>query len=131
MIDIKHLEDNIIAVIASGTLTEEDYETLTPKLEREAEQHDTLRLVWEMRDFGGWQPGALWEDAKLDTQISSEVTKLAMIGEATWQDWLTQLGKPFAAGEMRYFDLSERDAAYAWLRSDEQVSVWSQTSAAS
>lgn len=116
MIDIKHLEDNIIAVTVSGTLTEEDYETLTPRLEREAEQHEVLRLVWEMRDFEGWQPGALWEDAKLDTQLNSEVTKLAMIGETRWQDWMTQLSKPFAVGELRYFDESERDAAYAWIR---------------
>lgn len=116
MIDIKHLEANIIAVTASGTLTEEDYKTLTPTLEREAEQHDTLRLIWEMRDFEGWKPGALWEDAKLDADLNSEVTKLAMIGEARWQDWLTQLSKPFAAGELRYFGEDERDAAYAWIR---------------
>lgn len=116
MIDIQHLEDNIIAVTASGTLTEEDYETLTPRLEREAEQHDSVRLVWEMKGFEGWQPGALWEDAKLDTQLNSEVSKIAMIGEAKWHDWMTQLSKPFAAGELRYFDETERDAAYTWIR---------------
>lgn len=117
MIDIKHLEDNIISVTVSGTLTESDYETLKPRLEREAQEHDTMRLVWEMEGFEGWQPGALWEDAKLDMQINSEVTRLAMLGEARWQDWLTQLSKPFAAGDVRYFDRSERDAAYAWIRS--------------
>lgn len=105
-----------IIVTVSGTFTESDYETLTPKLEREAEQHEAVRLVWEMKDFEGWQPGALWEDAKLDAQLNSEVSKLAMIGEAQWQDWLTQLGKPFAAGELRYFAASERDAAYVWTR---------------
>lgn len=116
MIDIRHLEANIVAVTASGMLTAEDYETLTPRLEQEAEQHDSLRLVWEMRDFEGWQPGALWEDAKLDAELNREVSKLAMIGEAKWQDWMTQLTKPFAAGELRYFDENERDAAYAWIR---------------
>lgn len=116
MLDINHLEDNIIAVTVSGTLTGDDYETLTPRLEREAERHSAVRLVWEMQGFRGWQPGALWEDAKLDARINSGVTKLAMIGEARWQDWLTQLSKPFASGELRYFDVSERDAAYAWIR---------------
>ena len=119
MIDIEHLETNLIAVTANGTLTESDYETLKPRLEQEAQQHDTLRLVWEMRDFGGWQPGALWQDAKLDLHINSEVTKLAMLGEAKWQDWLARLSNPFAPGDVRYFDLSERDAAYTWIRSDD------------
>ena len=117
MIDIKHLEDNIITVIASGTLTKEDYEALTPRLEQETQRHESLRLVWEMRDFN-WQPGAALEDLKLDAKLNSEVSKLAMIGEAKWQDWMTQLSKPFASGELRYFAESERDAAYAWIRDE-------------
>ena len=119
MIDIEHLETNLIAVTASGTLTENDYQTLKPRLEREAQQHNTLRLIWEMRDFEGWQPGALWQDAKLDLHINSEVTTLVMLGEARWQAWLSKLSKPFATADVRYFDLSERDAAYAWIRSDD------------
>ena len=71
-----------------------------------------------MQDFEGWQPGALLEDAKLDVQLNSEVSKLAMIGEVKWQDWLTQLSEPFASGELRYFDASERDKAFAWVRAD-------------
>lgn len=118
MIDIEHLEDDIIVVTASGTLTRDDYATLTPRLEQEAERHERLRLVWEMRDFS-WQPGAALEDLKLDVKLNSEVSKIAMIGEAKWQDWMTQLSKPFASGEMRYFDLSERDAAYAWIRGND------------
>lgn len=74
----------------SGTLTDEDYETLTPRLEREAERHNTVRLVREMQGYEGWQLGALREDAKLDARMNSEVTKLPMIGEAKWQDWLTR-----------------------------------------
>ena len=115
MIDIQHLEDNIIAVTASGALSKDDYEVLRPRLEQEAERHETLRLVWEMRDFS-WQPGAALEDLKLDVKLNSEVSKIAMIGEAKWQDWMTQLSKPFASGELRYFDESERDAAYVWIR---------------
>ena len=117
MIDVQHLEDNIIRVTASGTLTKDDYDELGPKLEQEAQRHETLRLVWEMHDFS-WQPDAALEDLKLDAKLNSEVSKLAMIGEASWQDWMTKLSKPFASGEMRYFDKSERDAAYAWIRQD-------------
>ena len=116
MIDIKHLEGNIFSVTASGTLSESDYEMLKPRLEQEAERHGEVRLVWEMRDVEGWQPGALLEDAKLDIQLNSRVSKLAIIGEARWQNWITQLSKPFASGELRYFDMGERGAAYAWIR---------------
>ncbi len=117
MIASGHLEDNIIVITVSSTLTKEDYETLTPRLEQEAERHDTLRLVWEMQDFRGWQPGALLEDAKLDAQLNGKVTMLAMVGETRWQSWMTQLTRPFASGEVRYFDETERGAAYTWIRS--------------
>lgn len=115
MMDIQHLEDNLIVITASGTLTIDDYETLAPTLEQEADRHDALRLVSEVHDFG-WEPGAALEDLKLDLKLNREVTKLATIGDAKWQDWLTQLTKPFAAGELRYFDESDRAAAYAWIR---------------
>ena len=117
MISIDHLEDNIIVITVSSTLTKEDYETLTPRLEQEAARYETVRLVWEMQNFRGWQPGALLEDAKLDAQLNRKVTKLAMVGEARWQSWMTQLTKPFASGEVRYFDETERGAAYGWIRS--------------
>lgn len=117
MIGIEHLDDNIIVITVSSTLRKGDYETLTPGLRREAAHHETVRLVWEMRDFRGWQPGALLEDAKLDAQLGRKVTKLAMVGAARWQSWLTQLTKPFASGEVCYFDESKRGAAYAWIRS--------------
>ena len=117
MISIDHLEDNIIVITVSSTLTKEDYETLMPRLEQEAQRHEKLCLVWEMHDFS-WQPDAALADLKLDAKLNSEVSKLAMIGEASWQDWMTKLSKPFASGELRYFDKSERDAAYAWIRED-------------
>jgi hypothetical protein len=38
-----------------------------------------------------------------------------MVGEKKWQDWIATLVDPVKKGEVRYFDLADRDAAPGWL----------------
>jgi hypothetical protein len=40
---------------------------------------------------------------------------VAMVGEKKWQDWIATLVNPVKKGEVRYFDLADRDAALGWL----------------
>jgi hypothetical protein len=41
-----------------------------------------------------------------------------MVGDQKWQDWITTLVDPVKKGEVRYFDLADRDAALQWLGYD-------------
>ena len=118
MYQLEHDQDDLIIVTVRGTLGDHDYERLVPELEAEIAEHGRVRMVWEMIDFEGWTAGGMWRDARFDLNHNRDVTHLAMIGDKRWQDWLTRLMKPLARGKVRYFPSSERDAAYAWVRSD-------------
>ena len=116
MYQLDHREGNIITVTVRDMLRDEDYQRLVPELEAEIARHGEIRIVWDMIDFQGWTPGGMWQDAAFDLRHNDDVTRLVMIGEARWQAWMTQLMKPFAQADVRFFEHTERDAAYTWIR---------------
>ena len=46
----------------------------------------------------------------------SDFDRIAMVGDRKWEKWMVQVSKPFTKAEMRYFDASQVDDAWAWLR---------------
>jgi hypothetical protein len=38
-----------------------------------------------------------------------------MIGEKSWEKWMATICKPFTMSTIKYFDVSEEDAARTWL----------------
>ena len=41
--------------------------------------------------------------------------KIAMVGEKKWQEWMTEIMKPFTSAEIKYFSTEERDDARKWI----------------
>ena len=116
MLQIKKSEQpSQLHIVVSDTLEKSDYDKLQPALANMAKQHDSFTLLWDMRDFTGWSLKAGWEDIKTDSDYNDKVRKTAMVGENKWQKWMTILSKPFAKGELRYFDSSDLSEAKAWL----------------
>jgi hypothetical protein len=105
----------LLHVTASGKLSHQDYERFTPEFERLARGHGNIRILFEMRDFHGWEGPALWDEIKMDVKHSSDVHKVAMVGDKKWEQVLTMLGKPFSRASIGYFDLSEIASAKQWL----------------
>lgn len=49
----------IVAIKLTGKLTKEDYEHVTPAVERLIKQHGKVRMLVQLHDFHGWTAGAL------------------------------------------------------------------------
>lgn len=105
----------IVAIKASGKLSKSDYDRFVPEFERIARTSRPLRILIELDDFRGWELPALWEELKFDTTHQSDMGRVAVVGEKAWQEWGTQLSKPFFKAEMRYFDHDHAADARAWL----------------
>ena len=39
-----------------------------------------------------------------------------MVGDRKWEQWMASFCKPFTKATVKYFDASEVDAAWKWLR---------------
>lgn len=68
-----------------------------------------------MSEMQGFEAKAAWEDAKFDLRHRADYERVTIVGDEQWHDWATQLFKPIAKGPVRYFDVSQRQAADQWL----------------
>lgn len=99
----------------TGTVKKQDYERITPELEQMIHRHGKIRILAEMHDFKGWSARGFFEEMKLDAMHFNDMERVAMVGEARWQEWMTKLWRPFTTAKIRYFDRSQMDQARAWI----------------
>jgi hypothetical protein len=58
-------------------------------------------------------------DIKFDAHHFADIERLAIVGETKWEQWMANFCKPFTKAKIKYFDISQQDAAEAWLRGSE------------
>ena len=115
LLDVQH--SPVAEVRLSGRLEKSDYEQFVPFMERQFENAPggKIRLLCVMEDFEGWTAGGMWEDLKWDVKHFNDIEKLAMVGEAKWQEAMSDFCKPFTTAEIRYFELANIGEAREWL----------------
>jgi hypothetical protein len=106
----------LLIISVTGKLTREDYKSFVPKVEELIRKFGKIRVVFEMRDFHGWDAGALWEDIKFDIRHFSDIESLALVGDKKWEKGMNIFCKPFTKAQIKYFDLTEIYKAYEWIR---------------
>ena len=116
MYHVVHQAGNRIEIELSGSITQTDLNELSRDLNRLVTRHDKLRIHCRMSEAEGWEGlQALMHDLKLDLRYNPSVERFAVVGNENWQKWVTQLMKPFAHGEVRYFDEAKLEQARAWI----------------
>ncbi|CAL65017.1 STAS/SEC14 domain-containing protein [Christiangramia forsetii] len=113
-IDLK--QDKLLATVIDGKLSEEEIELLHAKIHEILETNNKLRWYFEMNDFDGWSAKGFWEDLKMDSKHASDYEKIAMVGDSEWQDWMTQLMKPFTNADIKFFEIEEKERAKKWIQ---------------
>lgn len=108
---------NILGIQLSGTLTDEDYQAFTPKIEDIIQKEGTIRLLCVLEDFHGWTAKAAWDDLKLDIKHHAAYERLAIVGVTKFEKFLAWISKPFVKGEVKFFPQEQVDEAWAWIRS--------------
>ena len=105
----------VLAAEISGTLAKEDYVSFVPRVEELIEKHGKLRMLIQLKDFDGWDAGALWEDIKFDFKHFSDFEKLAIVGDKMWEKGMAIFCKPFTTAKVRYFDQEDLEEAKDWI----------------
>ena len=106
----------IIGFKLSGKLHDEDYRTFVPAVDAALAEGAKARLFVEFSDFQGWDLHAAWDDIQFAAAHYSTFDRIAMVGDQVWEEWMARLCKPFTQATVRYFNASEADTAWAWLR---------------
>ena len=104
----------------SERLVREDYvQVLVPPLRRAVERAEQLRVLYAIGPGLHMEPGALWEDIKLELGLGIGHRELwERIAVVTDLDWLWHAFSLFSwmvPGEMHLFHERDFHAARAWL----------------
>jgi universal stress protein A len=108
-----HTPDNVVVARARDKLTHEDYEDFRTEIEEMIRRHGSVRVLLDLKDFQGWDLRAAWDDLKLGLQHLRQFDRCAILGETSWEKWLTSLAKPLFRVE--FFDRNQREEAWRWL----------------
>lgn len=102
----------------TGKLHDEDYKSFIPTVESFLAAEGKARLFVQMEDFHGADLHAVWDDIKFGLKHYSDFDRIAMVGDRNWEKWMVQMSRPFTKAAVRYFDVSQVDGAWAWLREE-------------
>ncbi|WP_319585065.1 STAS/SEC14 domain-containing protein [uncultured Pseudodesulfovibrio sp.] len=108
--------DRMLAVRATGKLTDLDYSDIwIPALEKIiAEYGRADALLFMEPDFQGWEPRALWDDARFGLAHRKEFRKLAVVGGPAWVRWGVKLGELLMDCEVKLYPTEKLDQALEW-----------------
>ena len=107
--------DFFLTLKATGKLTHEDYETITPLIDSAlgAVKQPKVKALIDGTELEGWELRAAWDDFRLGLKHGNEFEKIAIYGNKNWQEITAKIGAWFISGEVKYFE--NMDEALAWL----------------
>ena len=114
---IEGLPDNVVAAVASGKVSGEDYENvLIPAIESVLETHDKVHFLYQLGpDFESYKGAAMWDDARVGMKHFGKWEKIAVVTDV---EWIARSVKAFGflmPGEVQVFDNDQLEQAKAWV----------------
>ena len=109
--------ERLLAYEISGDFTGDDMRIFVERLEKIASSGQKALLYQDIVDRGSFD----FETIKVKIQnigtIWRSVEKIAIVGDARWLEIYIGLVDHFTPQQMKYFERSEKDEAFAWLTS--------------
>jgi SpoIIAA-like len=114
---IEGLPAGTLGFRAHGQVTAADYErVIVPDVEAAFALNRRLRVLYiTAADFTGFDPGAMWDDAKLGMRHFSGWDRVALVSDVPWLRTTTSAMSFMIPAEIRLFHLSEQDEAKRWI----------------
>lgn len=113
------LKENAAARVLEARVTEKlthaDYQQFTSRFEAMLKQPGKLNVLFEMVNLHGWEAAAVWDDIKFDMKHFSDIERLAMVGDQSWEKVMSRLAQLFTTAKIRYFDAAAINAARDWV----------------
>ena len=110
----------VVGYRLTGKLHDEDYQRFVPMIESILTAEGKVRLFVRFEEFQGWDMHAAWDDFKFGLRHYSDFERIVMVGDRRWEKWLASVCRPFTKAKVKYFDRSEVDAAWKWLRETDE-----------
>jgi len=114
---ISGFPDHVLAIEATGEVTEDDYRTiLVPEVRAKMKKHSSVPMLFHIGPkFTGYTAGAVWEDFKVGVGNWSSWGRIAIVTDVGWIAQCARLFAPFFHHPLRVFSNAEFAAAKQWI----------------
>lgn len=113
---IRDMPAHILAIHASGTITEDDYKNvLIPETEKQLGQDEKISMLFVLDGLAHFNFAAMWEDTKYGVKHWTQFRKIALVTDEKWVSDMTRLFIPFFPGEVKLYPMDELEDAKEWL----------------
>lgn len=117
---LRDFPEGILAFACRGHVTRQEYsEVLIPTVERALQQHEKIRLYYEIGpDFEGIDPSAVWADVKVGMGHLGRWERIAVVTDVAWIENTMKVFSFVIPADMRIFPVSDAASARDWIVAD-------------
>ena len=109
----------IISAKISGQLSKDEVGQLQTTALQAIARCGKISALFMLEDFAGWKRDSAWGDLTFLTAHDHEITKIAVVGDEQWRDFVEAfLAKGFRQAAVEYFLSADSAKARAWLAAD-------------
>lgn len=106
---------NIVALKALDRLTDADFETLEPEVEKLLEGAAPAKVFLDWTDLRGWDGRGEARSFRFWLQNWSVIEKMAIVSSEKFLSDVVRLKQTLSRSEVRHYSINEADKAWAWL----------------
>ena len=116
---ISECENGNVGIKIERKLTQDDYELLSPFIDRLRQEVGPLKLLFDMTECEGLDSQALWEDLTGQFHQFHEILRVAVVGERQWMECGTKVFHPLRKTTVKYFTPDQLDEAWKWVKASQ------------
>ena len=76
--------DGLVEIVVDGRVSKAEFDEIATRLEAAIARHGKLRVLEEVRSFGGIDPSAFWADLKFGLRHLNHFSRCAVISDQRW-----------------------------------------------
>ena len=112
---LQHERDNVFRMETRGTLRKSDFEGYLQWAAAEIERRGTVRLLWILEEFEGWDPQDHY-DLSFYMKYGDTVDRIAVVCPERWRELaLMFVNADLRRGLVMHFPEGALDEARAWI----------------
>jgi hypothetical protein len=114
---LKESSKEVLGIKLSGKLTDDEYKRFVTEVEKIISDKGTIKLLMIVDYPQDFDLKAAWDDSVFWVKHINDIERIAIVGQKGWEKWLEFLEHPFIKTEVRYYNISQLQEAWDWLRS--------------
>ena len=84
-ISLEHEHDNVFRLDVCGMLRQTEFEECQQRLTSEMARTGSVRLLFVLAGFEGWDPHGRWDDLSYYVKYGDQIERIAIVGPERWR----------------------------------------------